>query len=107
MKCNHCGSEYEDHKPYCPQCGYSNSKTETYEYAQENVEATSNEDKGGFGWGLLGCCVPVAGLVLYLVWKESKPNTAKAIGIGALVSVILSMALYMGSCTLGVFGALL
>lgn len=107
MKCNHCGSEYEDHKPYCPQCGYSNSKTETYEYAQGNVEATSNEDKGGFGWGLLGCCVPVAGLVLYLVWKDSKPNTAKSAGVGALVSVILSMALYMGSCTLGVFSALL
>lgn len=46
------------------------------------------QDNGGFLWGLLGCCVPVAGLILFLIWKDQKPQTAKAAGIGALVSVI-------------------
>ena len=27
-------------------------------------------DRGGFLWGLLGCCIPVVGLVLFLVWRE-------------------------------------
>ncbi|MBD5135808.1 MAG: hypothetical protein HDT39_07585 [Lachnospiraceae bacterium] len=53
------------------------------------------EDKGGFLWGLLGCCIPIAGLILFLIWKDQKPKTAKAAGIGALVSVGLSVAYYI------------
>ena len=34
------------------------------------------------------CCIPIVGLVLFLVWKDTKPRNAKAAGIGALVSVI-------------------
>lgn len=52
-------------------------------------------DNGGFLWGLLGCCIPIVGLVLFLVWKDSKPKTAKAAGIGALVSVILGVLYYI------------
>ncbi len=60
------------------------------------------EDKGGFLWGLLGCCIPIVGLILFLVWKDSKPNSAKAAGIGALVSVILSVVCYILMAVLGV-----
>lgn len=54
------------------------------------------KDRGGFWWGLLGCCIPVVGLVLFLVWRDEKPKTAKAAGIGALVSVILTILIYVG-----------
>lgn len=54
------------------------------------------KDRGGFLWGLLGCCIPVVGLVLFLVWRDEKPKTAKAAGIGALVSVILTVLIYVG-----------
>ena len=54
------------------------------------------KDRGGFMWGLLGCCIPVVGLVLFLVWRDEKPKTAKAAGIGALVSVILTILIYVG-----------
>lgn len=52
-------------------------------------------DNGGFLWGLLGCCIPIVGLILFLVWKDQKPRTAKAAGIGALVSVVASVVLYV------------
>lgn len=52
-------------------------------------------DNGGFLWGLLGCCIPIVGLVLFLVWKDQKPKTAKAAGIGALVCVIVSVVFYI------------
>lgn len=52
-------------------------------------------DNGGFLWGLLGCCIPVVGLILFLVWKDQKPKTAKAAGIGALISVIAAVAFYI------------
>lgn len=53
------------------------------------------QDNGGFLWGLLGFCIPVVGLVLFLIWKDQKPKTAKAAGIGALVSVILAVVCYV------------
>ena len=53
------------------------------------------KDRGGFLWGLLGCCIPVVGLVLFLVWRDEKPKTAKVAGIGALVSVILTILIYV------------
>ncbi len=53
------------------------------------------KDNGGFLWGLLGCCIPIVGLILFLVWKDQKPKTAKAAGIGALVSVILGVLFYI------------
>ena len=66
-------------------------------YNQEivNQPRENPNDKGGFLWGLLGCCVPIAGLILFLVWRGEKPKTAKAAGIGALVSAIASVVFYI------------
>ena len=58
------------------------------------------------GWGLLGCCIPLVGLILFLVWKDTKPNTAKAAGIGALVSVGISVVFYLIGIVAGVAGSL-
>ena len=56
---------------------------------------TNTNDKGGFLWGLLGCCIPLVGLILFLVWKDNKPKTAKAAGIGAIVGVVLCVVYYI------------
>ena len=61
-----------------------------------------NVDQGGFLWGALGCCIPVVGLVLFLVWKDQKPKTAKAAGIGALVSVGISVVFYIAVLALNI-----
>lgn len=58
-------------------------------------ENTNVNDKGGFLWGLLGFCIPIVGLILFLVWKDSKPKTAKAAGVGALISVIIGVLCYI------------
>lgn len=59
------------------------------------MEDNNVQDNGGFLWGLLGFCIPVVGLILFLIWKDQKPKTAKAAGIGALVSVILAVVCYV------------
>ena len=61
---------------------------------ENNVTENAN-DNGGFLWGLLGCCIPIVGLILFLIWKDQKPKTAKAAGIGALVSVIIGVLYYI------------
>ena len=49
---------------------------------------------------------PIVGLVLFLVWKDTKPRTAKAAGIGALVCVIAYVLLYVLAAVAGIGAAL-
>lgn len=83
MYCKNCGSEVEDHQDVCLKCGTSTKSAPTV------------VDNGGFGWGLLGFCVPLAGLILYLVWKQERPKTSKSAGIGALISLIFCAVFYV------------
>lgn len=56
---------------------------------EKDIIVNEKEDKGGFWWGCLGFFVPIAGFVLWLVWRDEKPKTAKVLGIGALISTII------------------
>jgi DNA-directed RNA polymerase subunit RPC12/RpoP len=85
--CTNCGKEISDHAAKCSECG-------AYQQSQQ-VYRNVAPDTGGFGWGLLGFCVPIAGLVLYLVWMHDRPRTAKAAGLGALISVIGIVLFYI------------
>ncbi len=99
--CRNCGKEIADNAVACEFCGAAQVQesapavdptpiVEPTQPAQPPVV-----DNGGFGWGLLGCCIPIVGLILFLVWKDTKPKTSKAAGVGALVSVIASVAFYI------------
>ena len=81
--CSKCGKELMDEAVVCPGCGC----------AQEN-RAIQN-DASSFGWAVLGFFFPIVGLILYLVWKDSTPLKAKSAGKGALVSVIVSVVLWI------------
>lgn len=81
--CRHCGAEVDEKAVICPHCGVQ----------QQQQSLSAETDTGGFGWGVLGFFVPIAGLVLYLMWKQEKPNSARAAGIGALVSTISGVVL--------------
>ncbi len=87
--CQSCGNEYSSGQKICSNCGANLQGGSSPQYRPQPAP----DDTGGFGWGLLGFCVPVAGLVLYLVWMNEKPNNAKAAGMGALVSVIMSVVM--------------
>lgn len=86
MYCKNCGTLIDDNSNVCPKCGTPINSSNT------NTQVVDN---GGFLWGLLGCCVPIAGLILFIIWKDTKPKTAKAAGIGALISTILAIIYYI------------
>ena len=90
--CKYCGAQIDDNAVVCTTCGASQST------------APAVVDNGGFGWGLLGYCLPIVGLILFLVWKDTKPKTSKAAGIGALVSVIVAVVVYAATFALGFAG---
>lgn len=95
MYCKNCGKELNEKYSVCLNCGVpiEGNQVDKNEVVNENNNVTNKNDKGGFLWGLLGFFVPLVGLILFLVWRESKPKTAKSVGKGALVNVILGVIL--------------
>lgn len=115
--CRNCGGLLNGTEINCPSCGVLVPQKDSSEMQQEAVRLnqvyTTEQPKPAytathaygkpaqaengptFLWGLLGFFVPLAGLILFLVWKDTKPKSAKAAGIGALVSVILGVVLYI------------
>ena len=110
MVCKHCGTTIPDDPEvhFCTNCGSPvpgeesgptdpRPAAESFRYPQSfsaerrMKDSADSEDIGGCLWGLLGFCIPIAGLVLYLLWRNDRPNTAKSCGIGALISVALSL----------------
>ena len=81
--CQKCGTELMDEAVVCPSCGCAQAKS-----AAEN-------DSSSFGWAFLGFCIPLVGLILWLVWRDTTPLRAKSAGKGALVSVIVSIVLWI------------
>ena len=77
----------------------------TYNYSGADYQPSS--DTGSAGWGILGCCLPLIGLILFLVWKEDKPRSAKSAGIGAIIGVVLCVISILLLFALGIgLGAL-
>ena len=91
--CRNCGAQIDDQAVVCPKCGVAQGA------------GMSTSDNGGFLWGLLGCCIPLVGLILFLVWKDTKPKTNKAAGIGALVGVLSIVVWYIVAIVIGLGAA--
>lgn len=65
-------------------------------YGMQNATApqsNKSEDSGSAGWGVLGFFIPIAGFILWLIWKDDKPKSSKSAGIGCLVSICLSVVM--------------
>lgn len=98
--CVNCGKELADNAAFCSECGSEQTAeavvvtNNTYEKPQAPADGSS------FGFAVLGFLLPLVGLILYLVWKDSTPLKAKSAGKGALISVIISAVLYAVSFVL-------
>lgn len=78
--CRNCGAEIDDNAVICVHCG-----------AAQNIKPAGEEDAYSVLWALLGFFIPIVGLILYLVWRDTKPKSSKAAGLGALISVGVSV----------------
>ncbi len=79
MFCKNCGKQIDENAVVCPHCGVAIS--------------SALADSGSFGWAVLGFFLPLVGLILYLVWRNTKPQSAKKAGIGALVGFVVNIVL--------------
>ncbi len=60
---------------------------------QQDVQQRPLEE-GSYWWGILGFFIPLAGLILFLVWRTSYPKSSKGAGIGALAAVIIRLLVW-------------
>lgn len=83
--CPNCGNKLEPNADVCLKCGKLLNKK----------EPTNIMDNGNIGWGVLGYFIPIVGLIIYIIYKDTKPITAKYAGIGALISVIINVVFFL------------
>ena len=83
MFCKKCGKEILDDAVICVHCGCSTQDNQT-------VVASTN-DAPSTGMAVLGFFIPLAGLIVWLINKDTKPLMAKSAGKGALAGFIVSM----------------
>ena len=83
--CPNCGQQIADQAVVCIHCG-----------SQLGAPAApAKQDSNSFGWFCLGFCIPIVGLILWLVWKAETPMKAKKAGLGALISTIASIVIWV------------
>ncbi|GEM_PF-2094901 len=58
-------------------------------------QSAGQTPQGNKGWGVLGFCIPLVGLILFLVWNKDRPKDAKYAGIGAIIGVIFYVVAYV------------
>ena len=125
--CQYCGSALTEGLKFCPSCGaqvpqapqadnsyaqqqyqqpYQQQQQYQQQYQQPMYAAPAQQpvDSGSIGWGVLGFFIPLVGLILFLVWKDTKPNSAKVAGIGAIIGVVVGILANIG--TLAQMGAI-
>jgi len=55
----------------------------------------AQNDTGSFGWAVLGFFIPIVGLILWLVWKDTRPKDSiqsrNGFIAGLIVSVVFSI----------------
>ena len=85
MFCNNCGKEIPDGSAVCNYCGFR------FQSGAPQYPAANDGPIGGLG--IICFLVPIVGLILYLVWKDSTPMKAKGAGKAALWGVGVSVAL--------------
>ena len=93
-KCPYCNAENIDEAVVCQNCGASLENVGPSVSTQTTNNTANNyapAEEGAIGWGFLGFFIPIAGLILFIVWRNDKPKSSKAAGIGALISFIINV----------------
>lgn len=117
MFCKKCGSKLFGDEDVCPYCGEPIEKKEeditskrlslldenksakeeiqsiNKEYSFSQMSEEKPQDAGSIWCIILGFFVPIAGLILFCVWRTEKPKSAKQAGIAALISFICNIFL--------------
>jgi hypothetical protein len=97
--CSHCGAEIAGEAVICVKCGCSVANTNPQAAALVNP---NDAPSGGFAF--LSFLIPLAGLILFLVWNKESPKKAKSCGKGAIIGFIAEVVLSIIVTVVGIMG---
>ncbi|WP_295209241.1 zinc ribbon domain-containing protein [Ruminococcus sp.] len=72
--CRKCGKEINDDAVICVHCGCATEKAAQQNNQNPNYDPDSNAD---FVEILLSVLIPIAGIIMYFVKKDTRPKAAK------------------------------
>ncbi len=101
--CRNCGEKVNESQNFCTSCGSSLKVYEENEYQNYYSEHNVVEDKAGCFTIGIAFLIPLVGLVLYLVWAQSRPQSAKSIGFAAIIGFIVDIIIWSALLSLGVY----
>lgn len=108
--CYRCGAPIDDNANFCQNCGTSQKQQQYDQYNQYNQYPQNPqpakpavEDKKSFPIALLGFFIPIAGIILYFVWKDETPLKAKSALKGAIVAIVIAVLLAVLFFALSIF----
>ena len=95
--CHACGEQItHTMAEICPKCGVRQAGSGLSKEMRDR-------NKGAGGVAVIGSfCLPLLGLILYLVWQDSKPQASKDVCHWALASVIIGFVLYALMTVIGI-----
>lgn len=101
MFCSKCGKEINDDAVVCVHCGCA--------VENKKVSVTNQADASSTGIAILSFFIPLAGLILYFVYKDTAPLKAKSARNGALIGICVSIvfAIIYGAVLGNVIGNIL
>lgn len=90
--CQACGVETRKEQEFCIQCGAKLIKSAPSGSSNDNPSMLAN---------IAACCFPIVGIILYFVWRDEKPRSAKLVCTWAIVGFAIGMIFYILSFALG------
>jgi hypothetical protein len=89
--CGKCGEKVVAYQSDVSVKGVNEMNNTNYNQQGNPQGGNPTNDRPSMGYAVLGFFFPVVGLILWLIWKDPKPLTAKSAGKGALIGVILQV----------------
>jgi uncharacterized membrane protein YvbJ len=96
--CQGCGTRTKPEQELCVSCGVRLTNRKSSLAKDDNPSGILN---------LAVCCFPIIGLILYFVWKDEKPNSARAVCKWAIIGTVLGFVLYIIAMVMGALSELM
>lgn len=84
MYCPNCGKPVDDKAMFCATCGMPLRQ-------ERPLFSEVPDDSSYFLFAILGFFLPVAGIIIFLIYEKTNPKRAKAAAKGAAVGLILPL----------------
>lgn len=68
-------------------------------YQADNYQSAKSNESIGIGWGILAFFIPIAGWIMYFVWKDDTPKRASQANTIAWIGFLFNLISYLAATT--------